>query len=393
METSHDVVVPASAGIDAERLDGLLRRAAREVDDGLLPACQVAVAKDGKLVAFETYGEATNESRFLIYSSTKTFVASAVWKLLSEDALRLDQRVADLVPAFGANGKDRITVEQILHHVAGVPNALLGFYDWDDREERHRQFAAWTVEWEPGSRYSYHALSSSWVQAELVETLTGRDYREYIAAEILRPLGLETFGLGVPEAQQTDVKDAVLRGVPVTAEELDAAWGIPEVPEGWKTQEMLLVLNDPRVRAVGLPGGGGLSTAADVAMFLQHVARNTAGLWDSEILVAARENVSSFPDDLGVPTTRGLGVQVNGDDDSARWAWWYGFGKGNSSRAFGHDGAGGQIAWVDPESGLSFCYLTNGLDENILRQKRRMLAIGSRAAQLVGRASSSNATP
>ena len=55
----------------------------------------------------------------------------------------------------------------------------------------------------------------------------------------------------------------------------------------------------------------------------------------------------------------------------------------NSPRAFGHDGAGGQIAWANPDTGLSFCYLTNGLDENIMRQKRRLLAIGSRAASLV----------
>jgi CubicO group peptidase (beta-lactamase class C family) len=70
---------------------------------------------------------------------------------------------------------------------------------------------------------------------------------------------------------------------------------------------------------------------------------------------------------------------VSGDRD---FGWWFGFGRGNSPRAWGHDGAGGQIAWVNPDTGTSFCYLTNGLDENILRQKRRMLAIGSRAAAI-----------
>lgn len=371
-----------AVGINAERLDGLLTRARREIDEGLLPACQLAVAKDGELIAFETYGDASPDDRFLMYSSTKTFVASMVWKLLSEGALRLEQAVAEIVPAFGENGKGAITVRQLLHHVAGVPNALLGFHDWDDRRERHRQFAAWPLEWEPGSRYSYHALSSSWVQAELVETLTGRDHREYLRDEIVRPLGLARFDLGVPEADQEDVKGAVLRGEPVTAEELNAAWGLPEVPAGWQSQDMLLVLNRPAIRAVGLPGGGGVSTAADVAMFYQHVLANTGGLWDPDVVRAAYEDVSDFPDDLGVPTARGLGVQVNGAGETGNWAWWYGFGKGNAPRAFGHDGAGGQIAWINPETGLSFCYLTNGLDENIMRQKRRMLAIGSRAAAL-----------
>lgn len=381
MSLSLVPMAASASGIDPGRLDGLLQRAEREIDEGILPACQVAVALDGELVAFQTYGDASDDDRFLMYSSTKAFVASMVWKLLSEGRVGLEQRIAEIVPAFGENGKEAITVRQILHHVAGVPNALLGFHDWDDRDERRRQFAAWPLEWEPGSRYSYHALSSSWVQAELVETLTGRDYRDHLRDEIVRPLGLERFDLGVPETDQADVKGAELRGEVVTADELNAAWGLSEVPAGWQSQEMLLVLNRPEIRAVGLPGGGGVSTAADVAMFYQHVLRSE--LWDRDVVRAAYEDVSDMPDDLGVPTARGHGVQVNGDGDTGIWAWWYGFGKDNSPRAFGHDGAGGQIAWANPDTGLSFCYLTNGLDENILRQKRRMFSIGSRAASLV----------
>jgi CubicO group peptidase (beta-lactamase class C family) len=89
--------------------------------------------------------------------------------------------------------------------------------------------------------------------------------------------------------------------------------------------------------------------------------------------------VRTYPDGLGILASRGLGLQINGDHE---FGWWFGFGRGNSSAAYGHDGAGSQIAWANPDNGLSFCYLTNGLDENMVRQKRRMLAIGSRAAQL-----------
>ena len=57
-----------------------------------------------------------------------------------------------------------------------------------------------------------------------------------------------------------------------------------------------------------------------------------------------------------------------------------GFGHGNSPGTFGHDGAGGQLAWADPETGLSFAYLTNGIDRHLIRQWRRNIGIGSRAA-------------
>src|SRR5687768_2925329 len=102
--------VRTGTDVDTAKLDGLLERARREIDDGLLPACQIAVAKDGKLVAFETFGGATNDDRFVIFSCTKGIVASAVWLLLSSGDLRLDQPVAEVVPEFGANGKEAITV-------------------------------------------------------------------------------------------------------------------------------------------------------------------------------------------------------------------------------------------------------------------------------------------
>jgi CubicO group peptidase (beta-lactamase class C family) len=80
---------------------------------------------------------------------------------------------------------------------------------------------------------------------------------------------------------------------------------------------------------------------------------------------------------LGVPANRALGVVVAGDDGKASAR---GFGKTQGPRAFGHNGAGGQLAWADPDTGLSLTYLTNGMDQNVIRQWRRGVAIGSLAA-------------
>ena len=171
--------------------------------------------------------------------------------------------------------------------------------------------------------------------------------------------------------------ELVCTGEPVTASELEDAWGLGEVPSSWLSQDLLLFLNDPNVRTVGIPGGGGISTAADVAMFYQALLRSD--LWDPSIVERATQTHNTMPDELGVPTTRCLGIQACG---GSGFGWWYGFGKDAPPNAFGHDGAGGQIAWANPETGVSFCYLTSGLDRNILREKRRTLGIGSRAAKL-----------
>jgi CubicO group peptidase (beta-lactamase class C family) len=103
-------------------------------------------------------------------------------------------------------------------------------------------------------------------------------------------------------------------------------------------------------------------------------------LWDPNVIANVTRVHNAMKDELGVTCTRGLGVQINGDDG---YGTWFTFGKTNSSRAFGHDGAGGMIAWADPETGLSFCYLTNGLDDNLVRQKRRGVGLSSRAAVCV----------
>ena len=63
----------------------------------------------------------------------------------------------------------------------GSRRPFLNPYDWDDVDKRNAAFASWPLEWEPGSRYAYHALSSSWVQAAHHRAVTGRDFREYLA--------------------------------------------------------------------------------------------------------------------------------------------------------------------------------------------------------------------
>ena len=67
-----------------DKVDQLLTRCQREVDEGLLPSCQVALGIDGKVEVFETFGNESNDTRYIIFSSTKAFVASAVWILIGE---------------------------------------------------------------------------------------------------------------------------------------------------------------------------------------------------------------------------------------------------------------------------------------------------------------------
>jgi CubicO group peptidase (beta-lactamase class C family) len=377
------VVGPEALGLDPEALDAFRTRVQQNLDDGTLPSCQYAFARDGQLAVYETVGAAAPDSRYVIFSATKAVVAGAVWILIGEGEIDVNRRVAEMIPEFGSNGKDAITIEQVMLHTSGFPRAPFNPLDWDDRDKRLARFAQWRTNWEPGTRYEYHPTSAHWVLAELIERATGGDFRPFIRSRIIEPLGITGFELGVPPDHAGNINALVATGAPASPDEIKALLGISELPVTEVTTEALLNFNQPNVRAVGVPGGGGVSTAADLALYYQALLHDPSGIWKPDVLADVTSQVrNSLPDWMGTPANRTRGLILAGDDgrSGAR-----GMGKTVSPRTFGHNGAGGQIAWADPETGLSFCYLTNGLDQHQLREWRRTTAIASRAGNCVTR--------
>jgi CubicO group peptidase (beta-lactamase class C family) len=370
-----------------DKVEQLRKRAQREIDEGLLPSCQFALALDGEVVVHETYGEAAEDSRFVIFSATKPIVASTAWKLIQRHELDVDAHVADYVPAFG-EGEDarkrEVTVEQVMLHTSGFPRAPLATPAWLTREGRLDRFRAWKLNWAPGTQYEYHPTSAHWVLAEIIEVISGQDYRKTIRAEVLDPLGLSKFQLGVPRDQQGDINDMELHGEEATPDELERAFGVRELPVTEVTDDALMGFNEAATRELGVPGGGGISDAASLALFYQGLLHNPGELWAPAVLADATTNVRNhFPTPLTrEPAERTLGLCTAGHDGKSNYR---GFGKTVSGDAFGHNGAAGQLAWADPATGLSFVYLTNGIDKHVIRQGRRGVALSSIAAECATR--------
>jgi CubicO group peptidase (beta-lactamase class C family) len=340
----------------------LLDAARADVDSGWLPSCQLAVARGGEVLVFETFGDATPDTRYCIFSCTKAIVASAMWLLIGDGVLDVRRPVAELIPEFAANGKGAVTVEQVMLHTAGFPNAPMPGLDGGDPATRRAHFAEWALEWEPGSRFAYHATSAGWVLADLIERLSGMDFRDFIELRVAKPLGLPRL-LGIPEDDQANVASFVYVG------------------EG--RRDDLMWLDEPAARAVGVPGGGGIMRAADLALFYQAVMHDPIGLWDPAVLDDAKTNVRcTLPDALmQVPVNRTLGLVLAGDD--GRHIARYGsFGAANSPRSVGHAGAHMQLGWADPATGISFAYCTNGLDSDVMREAVRGLRLSDLAAGL-----------
>jgi len=342
---SFDIVDPESVGVDPARLDLFLRRARLEVDHGPLPSAQVAVAKDGNLVAFETFGDARPDSRYILQSVGRTIVAGAIWKVIDDGLLSVDERVGDIIPEFATNGKEVVTVEQVLTHTAGFPFAPLGYPKMLDRELRLAAMSKWRLDYEPGSRLQYHLTGAAWVIAELVERRTGLAFADYLRTKIVEPLGL---GLILPvPADRYEELVALPYAFDRTSDDQEVdPWG------PW-------YLANADVLAGGEPSHSIVGTAADVAMFLQALVHS--GLWSPRIVEeGTRVHVCEAPagDQLYGGSNRrtsiGLFLTVCGED---RGAWLPSTG---SDATFGNGGAPCQMGYMDPEAGTSFAFLTNG---------------------------------
>jgi CubicO group peptidase (beta-lactamase class C family) len=383
---------PAQAGLDPAKVEALFARAEREVNEGLLPSVQIAIARNGKIGAMRTIGRAnqggaekpaTDQTLYTIFSCTKAIMSSAAWLLIGDGKLRADEVVAEIVPEFATNGKDKMTVEQVLLHVGGFPNAPYPQDEWLDRSKRLERFAKWRLEWPVGSKFEYHPTSGFWVIAEIIERRTGKDFRDFVRERIAEPLGLPELRVGVPRQFQDRIADVIHVGEALSSEERKKM-GLPDLPETEVTDEAILGFNRPNVREAGVPGGGGITSAGDLALFYQALvnggrAPDGGQVWKPDVLKEAlRVRSAGYRDPIfGVLVNRALGVVVAGDDGKANYR---GFGKTNSPLAFGHGGAGGQIGWGDPVTGISIGYCTNGFDRNDVRLGRRGVAISSLAA-------------
>ena len=355
----HIATDPASIGIDAAALEALNAYVRGQVE-GELPSAQVAVGRHGRLAGVATYGSAaqggeerpaTDETVYCIFSATKGVVGVAAWALIEDGLLDIEERVAEIVPAFQTHGKEVVTVKQVLTHTAGFPYAPMHPKLWEDRALRNERMEYWRLTWEPDSRFEYHATAAHWTLAEIITQRTGLDFRDYVRQRLTEPMGVPDLFVGLPDEEHHRAAD-VMYVHP------------PEMPEGgWKetNPETTLHFNLPSQRRAGAPGAGGFAGAGELALFYQRLvcpdeSGDFAPLQPETIEAGTTVHTKDHHvNDDGLPVNRALAVVVAGDHPVER-----GFAPTASPRAFGHAGAGGQIAWGDPETGLAVGFVTNG---------------------------------
>ncbi len=328
--------------MDMDRLERMAAIVQGHINEGRQHGAAIAVARHGEVVFDRVLGQAapgrpaTPDTLWLLYSNTKVVTAAALWLLAEDGLLRFTDTVARYIPGFAKHGKSGITIIQLLTHQGGFPDALMPAEAWGNPAAIEAAVCDFTLQWTPGTRVHYHPAAAHWVAAAVIHAITGQDHRDFIAARVLRPLGLEReLFVGLPETEHhraADMADWTPGGLVARMPECGAAH-----------------------RMAGVPGGGGYATARAMALFYQGLLQHR--VVSPRMLQYVTRNFTGdrVDESMGVPMHRGLGPAARGHTDGSR-----GLGALAHPRVFGHGGVGSSHVWGDPDSGVSFAFLSNG---------------------------------
>jgi CubicO group peptidase (beta-lactamase class C family) len=267
------------------------------------------------------FGKARPDTVFLLASITKPMTAAAVMSLVEAGLLRLDDPVHKHLPELTGDDRPLMTIKHLLNHTSGLPDQLPDNQAMRRRHAPQKEFLAGALRaplrFRPGTAVAYQSMGYL-LAAEIAERITRLPFREHLQRTLFQPLGMTatSLGLGGRKLEET------------------ARCQVPDDPGGW---------NSPYWREFGSPWGGAHGSAADVMKLLQFFAHPESKKGPLRPDTARAMRTTTTPparDRYGLGWRLGIG------------------GRGASPETFGHSGATGVLAWMDPTRELGFVLLT-----------------------------------
>ena len=318
------------------------------------------------------------DTMVIVHSATKGFAAMTLAIAHSRGWLDYDERVSTYWPEFAQQGKERITVRQLLAHQAGL-------FAFDEPVDRHvvadldrlaivlaRQKPAW----EPGTRQAYHALTLGFYEGELLRRIDPRhrSLGQFFEDEIAAPLGLDLFirlPVLVPNSKLAKMApprrlDMLLK-FPIRLT-LDAMKHRSNIYRALVANPGTgICLDEKRVyaRNFEVPAGGGVGTARAIARVYSVFATGGREL-------GLRKDTLDLLAAPAIPPTHGFfdeclkgEVQFSLGFMKPCAAWPFG-----SARSFGSPGAGGSLGFADPDAGIGYGYVTSQMGATLTGDPR-----------------------
>jgi CubicO group peptidase (beta-lactamase class C family) len=321
------------------------------IADGLHEGAQLAIYENGELSLYISGGKdiksgkpITGDNLFCVRSTTKGLTALVIAMLYERGLLKYDEPVAKYWPEFARNGKENITIAQIMGHRAGIPQSIsVPVTKWTDRAEVARGVEELKPVWMPGKYDGYHASTYGWVADELAMRIADNNIAGLLARDVTGPLGIKDVYIGLPAGELNRFCPLALMG---------------------ETDKTRAAFNDfmNTYDGMKLPlcWVSGAATARDLARLFNIFAFNGSYGGRTIISKETQELISrptNSPGEMDLilkwPVRWGLGL-INGDTPSV-------YGSGQHSNAIGHAGGGANVAWADPDRKMSVAFLCNGM--------------------------------
>ena len=316
------------------------------------------------------------DTMVIVYSATKGLAAMTMAMAHSRGWLDYEERVSRYWPEFAQQGKERITVRQLLAHQAGlfaldqpVDRGLI-----TDLDRLAVVLARQKPAWEPGTRQGYHAITLGFYEAEILRRLDPqhRSLGQFFQDEIASPLGLDVY-IRLPES------------IPNSRLATIARPGLMEMLRGFGPRFMLEAMNrhsninralqgselphDGRrvyARHLEVPSGGAVGTARAIAHAYSVFATGgrELGLRPETLDLLAAPAIPptrGFYDDC----LKGAGVQFSLGFMKSSAVWPFG-----GPRSFGSPGSGGSLGFADPERGIGYAYVTSQMGTTLTGDPR-----------------------
>jgi len=332
------------------------------IHDGNIPGAVLLVGHNRQVIYRKAYGNRALEPRrepmtletiFDLASLTKVVATTtAVMKLVEQGKIRLNDPVAKYLPEFGQNGKEDITVRQLLTHYSGLGPDLDLKTIWEGKETAYRMAFGEAPEAPPGSRFSYSDVNFI-VLGAVVERVSGETLDKYCERRIFAPLKMMHTRFTPPAGLRPKI-----------------------APTQYDENEHMLrgVVHDPTARRMGgVAGHAGLfSTADDLAKFSQALLNGGGGV----LSALSVEKMTRPEQPPSAPVLRGFGWDIDSPFSSNR-------GDLLPVGSYGHTGFTGTSMWIDPTTQTYIILLANAVHP---RGKENAIALRSKVATAVAAA-------
>lgn len=349
----------------------------------------VSIWQDGKPVV-DLYGGSCDARRekpweadtlVLVWSATKGIGSACVLHVLQEYRIGIDRTVAEFWPDFAQGGKEKITLAQLLSHQAGLC-ALDARVDVLDYGAVIRAIEAQKPLWPPGTAHGYHARTFGFLLDELVRRIAGRTLSQYWREVFAQPLGLDLW-IGLPAEENSRVASvyAAKSGRPAEPKNRQSGsdFYVDLVTPGTLARKTFSSpyglrsvsgMNTPDVRAQPVVSFGGIGSASALAKFYSMLANG--GKLEGQTFFSEETiewMTTALADEVDrvfqIPTAFSAGFMKDPRNAARRMF-------GTSRTAFGHPGAGGANAFADPENRVSFAYVMNQMEQQVLPNEKSL---------------------